>query len=111
MEVRYLSEKEEENYQNIKYLRKKHGEIMAKSIQNRISQIESLDSVGVLLDTKIGKAHMLDHEYKYHIGLNLTGNYRLIIKPVYEEHTDFSELNLHTIFIVTIMEVKDYHGK
>lgn len=111
MEVRFLDEKEERNYQDIKFLRRSYGETMAKMIQRRINEIEAIESVGLLLDLKIGKAHLLDHEYKYHIGLNLTGNYRLIIKPLYNDDTDYSRLNLHEIQIITIMEVKDYHGK
>lgn len=110
MEVQFKSNKERDFYQDIKALRKDFGDIMAKLIVRRINELEAFDSIGQLMNMKIGKPHFLTGEYIHCIGLSLTGNYRLIVKPLYEENTDFSKLNLDKIFIVRVMEVIDYHG-
>jgi len=110
VEVIYKNDREKSFYQDIKALRKDYGDVMAKLIMRRIAEIESHDSVGQLLDRKIGKAHMLTDDYKHCVGISLTGNYRLIIKPVYDDDTDFSQLKLRTVHIVKVMEVIDYHG-
>lgn len=84
---------------------------MAKVITKRVDQLKAANSVGEYMSFKIGNPHFLKGPYKHCIGITLTGNYRLIIEPIYEEGTDFSNLNLYTLRVVTIMEVEDYHGR
>ncbi|MDZ4579780.1 hypothetical protein [Bacillus cereus] len=111
MNILFKNEKEKDFYEDFKKLRKKFGPDLATRITKRISQIEAFESVGDLLDSKLGKGHYLNHDYKNCIGLSLTGNYRLIIEPTYNEGTDFSQLDNYNLKIVTILKVEDYHGK
>lgn len=111
MDILYEKEKDKRLYEDFKALRKKHGNDLARIITKRITQIESFETVGDLLDSGLGKGHYLKNNYQNCIALSLTGNYRLIIKPHYYEDTDFSQLDNYTLEIVTILKVEDYHGK
>lgn len=110
MNILFNNEKEKEFYQNFPKLKKAYGEKLGKMITRRITEVESFESVGYLLDSQIGKGHFLKGEYKNCIALRLTANYRLIIEPIYSEGTDFSRLDLYSLRIVTILKVEDYHG-
>lgn len=111
MDILFETNKDKAFYEDIKALRKKYGNDLAKAITKRIVQIETFGSVGELLDSGIGKGHYLTANYKNCIALNLTGNYRLIIQPLHDEHTNFSHLDNYSLTIVTILKVEDYHGK
>ncbi|WP_059171979.1 hypothetical protein [Bacillus sp. FJAT-27445] len=110
MNILFKNDKERELYQNFSKLRKIYGEKLGKLITRRIQELEAFDSVGQLLDSKVGKGHFLKAEYKNCIALRLTSNYRLIIEPVYGEDTDFAHLDIYGLKIVTILKVEDYHG-
>lgn len=111
MNILFETNKEKAFYEDFKALRKSYGNDLAKLITKRIIQIESFESVGDLLDSGIGKGHYLKGNYKNCIALSLTGNYRLIIRPLHDEDTDFSQLDNYSLTIVTILKVEDYHGK
>lgn len=109
MEIRFTSDKNRQFYQSENQLTKKYGKQLALKITQRLQQIDAFESVGQLLDSKIGKGHILGHEYKDCFSVHLNGNYRLIAKMIYSEDSDLSTLNFHKIEIVQIIEVKDYH--
>jgi plasmid maintenance system killer protein len=110
VEVLFKNSKEKELYQDIRALRRDFGDVMAKLIIRRLNEIEAIGSVGELLNKKIGKAHILTGNYKHCIGLHLTGNYRLVINPLYEKATDFSSVDFQKVCTVKVVEVVDYHG-
>jgi plasmid maintenance system killer protein len=109
MEIRFTGDKERRFYQSEKQLVKAYGKPLADKITRRIKEMESFDSVGQLLDSKLGKGHLLDHDYKGCFSVHLNGNYRLISKLIYDNDSDLSKLNFYKIEIVQIIEVKDYH--
>lgn len=111
MNILFETDKDKEFYENFVALKKCFGNDLARMITKRIDQIESFESIGELLDSKLGKGHYLKENYKNCIALNLNKNYRLIIKPVYNEIEDFSRLDNYNLKIVTILKVEDYHGK
>ncbi|QDZ95922.1 hypothetical protein [Bacillus altitudinis] len=111
MNILFETDKERAFFEDFKLLRKRYGNDLAKLITRRIIEIESHDSVGDLLSSGIGKGHYLKGNYKNCIALNLTGNYRLIIRPFLGEDIDISQLNNYRLTIVTILKVEDYHGK
>lgn len=109
VDILFKDEEQKEVFFSEKLLKLKYGNL-AKMITKRMDQLRAAKSVGEYMSYKIGTPHFLKGEYKRCIGIKLTGNYRLIIEPVYEENTDFSMLNLYALRVVTIMEVEDYHG-
>jgi plasmid maintenance system killer protein len=110
VDILFNDEDQKEVFNNERLLKAKHGQ-MSKIIVKRMDQLKAAKSVGEYMSLKLGNPHFLKGEYKRCIGVSLTGNYRLIIEPVYEDDTDFSNLNLFTLRVVTIMEVDDYHGR
>ena len=111
MNILFETDKDKAFYEDFKALRKSYGNDLAKLITRRLNEIDDFDSVGDLLDSGIGKGHYLKNNYRNCIGLSLTGNYRLIIRPLYDEDTDFSQLDNYSLSKVTILKVEDYHGK
>ncbi|WP_141336745.1 hypothetical protein [Paenibacillus sp. tmac-D7] len=109
MEVLFRNEKEREFYQSEKLLRKEYGEL-ARAITKRLIHLKSFESVGAFLEKGLGKPHLLTGDYDKCIAVNISPNYRLILEPMYDTDTDFSKLNLYAVKVVTILEVKDYHG-
>lgn len=110
MEILFLSDREQRFYQSEKQLVRTYGKLMANKITQRLNEMMAFDSVGQLLDSKIGKGHLLDHDYKGCFAVSLTGNYRLIAKLIFNKKTDLSDVNFYKVQIVQIIEVKDYHG-
>lgn len=110
MDILFINEKEKEIFNCEKLLKTEYGQ-MAKIITKRIDQLKAARSVGEYMALKIGNPHFLKGDYNRCIGVSITGNYRLIFEPLYEENSDFSKLNLNTLRVVTILEVDDYHGK
>lgn len=108
MDILFLNDKQREIFSSEKLLKINHGQ-MAKIITTRLDQLRAAKSVGEYMSNNIGKPHFLKEQYKGCIGIRLTGNYRLIVKPLYAESTDFSVLDLYKLEVVTIMEVEDYH--
>ncbi len=109
MDILFNSESEKNLYNNERELKRKFGQ-MSKIIGKRLDQIRSTSSIAEYLNMGLGKPHFLNGNYEKCISVNLTGNYRLIIEPVYPEETSFDAINLSILKIVTIVEVTDYHG-
>ena len=88
-------------------MRKKIGLEMTKAIKKRINQLKAADNFSIYLSTGLGKPHPLINTNGMY-GVNITANYRLIIKPISE---DLSPEKLKKCKIVEIEGVVDYHGK
>jgi plasmid maintenance system killer protein len=110
VDILFVDEKQKETFNSEKLLRAQYGQ-MAKIITKRLDQIRAASSLGEYMAMNIGNPHFLKGDYKRCISVKLTGNYRLIFEPLYKENEDFSNLNLTTLSVVTILEVDDYHGK
>jgi plasmid maintenance system killer protein len=110
VDILFKDEDQKELFNCEKSLKKRYGQ-MAKIITRRMDQLRAANSVGEYMAFKLGNPHFLKGDYKRCIAVSLTGNYRLIFEPVYEEDTDFANLNLFTLRVVTILEVEDYHGR
>jgi proteic killer suppression protein len=109
MEIKFTSDKNQQFYQSEKQLTKKYGKQLSLKITQRLQEMDAFESVGELLDSNIGKGHLLAHEYKDCFSVHLTGNYRLIAEMIYSEDSDLSKLNFYKIKIIQVIEVKDYH--
>lgn len=106
----FKNEREQKFYESKGKLVKEHGPLLGRSIIKRINEIQAFNSVGELMNYGGGNPHFLKGNHDKCIGISLNGNFRIIIKPIFDETVDFSTLNLNSIEIVKIMEVDDYHG-
>lgn len=111
MEIYFKNEKEKKFYESEKELIKTYGQGLARKIQLRIKQMKATSSVGELLDSGLGKGHLLVGNYDKHFALSLDGPNRLVVRIIYDEETDFSRINLHLVEVVKVMEVTNYHDE
>ncbi len=85
---------------------------LAKMIRRREKEIASFNSFWEFLINGLGKPHSLEDDKGTkdlgHYGVNLTDNYRLIIKP---NCLNRSAEELKECKEVIIIGVRDYHGK
>lgn len=80
---------------------------LAKKIRQRYDQIEASDNFKDYLDYKIGNPHLLTGNLKNSFGINLNGNYRMIVEPSTE---NLDEKSLRECKEVILKGVCDYHG-
>ncbi|SHF12141.1 proteic killer suppression protein [Tissierella praeacuta DSM 18095] len=88
---------------------RKYGPENAKLIIRRLNELKAADSLGIIVEYRIGRCHSLSGDLNGKYALDLDHPDRLIIKPVFEANTDFSKLDLYEVKEVIIEEVKDYH--
>ncbi|MGG1616517.1 hypothetical protein ACIFQM_23760 [Paenibacillus sp. NRS-1782] len=110
MDILFRNTRQKEVFSSEKLLKTEYGQL-AKIITKRMDQLRAAKSISEYMAFKIGNPHFLSGSFDKCIGINLTGNFRLIIEPLYDDNMDFSNLNLSSLEVVTIMEVKDYHGR
>lgn len=110
MDILFNDEGQKEVFNSERLLKKEYGQ-MARIISKRMDQLRAAKTVAEYMEYQIGNPHFLKGDYHKCIGIKITGNYRLIIEPLYDANTDFSNLNLNTLRVVTVLEVDDYHGR
>lgn len=110
MNIIFKGAREKKFYESQKELVREYGPQLGRNIIRRINELQMYDSVGELLDYGKGNPHFLTGNLDKCIGISISGNYRLIVKPLFDEGIDFSKLDLYSIEIIKIMEVDDYHG-
>lgn len=98
MEINYKNKQIQKICENHYVAQKKHGELMAEKIDQRIGEIRAADSVEQMVQFKIGGCHLLHQDRKGQYAVYLVHPFRLIF-----EQKD------NTIQIVTINEIVDYH--
>ena len=98
MDITYKTRKLEKICTDAKAAEKAHGWRMAKVIHQRIDEITAADSVEMMIQSNIGRCHMLQQNRKGQYAVDLVHPYRL----VFEKH-------VNTIQIAHILEIVDYH--
>lgn len=90
-----------------KTLSRKLDRNMLKTLIKRKDQILAAETFQKYLDFGLGKPHALTGNFKGYYGVNLTGNFRLILKPKVDE---LSSQALKECKTVILRGVDDYHG-
>lgn len=88
-------------------LQKKIGQLLTKNVKKRKNEIEASSNFAAYLLMGLGKPHKLEGNLSNCYAINLTGNFRLIVKP---ESEDLSQESLKKCESVIIKGVVDYHG-
>ena len=88
-------------------LQKKIGFKLTKPIKLRILQIKAFSSFFSYFEAGLGKPERLSGVNDDKYSIVLTGNYRLIVKPVTEGYDKESLLKCESIIIEGVV---DYHG-
>ncbi len=107
MEVSYDDSKVETLFDNFNLMVKKIGASVTKSIKKRYEQLRAAETFHDFLTTGLGKPHLLKGNKSDCYGISVTGNVRLLVKPI---AVDFSAEALRKCTKVIIKGVEDYHG-
>ncbi|MCM3441560.1 hypothetical protein AB3Z07_26750 (plasmid) [Metabacillus halosaccharovorans] len=110
MKINYQSDRDKKIFTDTKKLNKKYGQLSIQ-ISQRILQLQATVNLGQYLKIGLGKPHFLQDPYKGDIGISISKNYRLIVKPIYPKGFDQSSPNFDLVKEIIIVEVVDYHGK
>lgn len=109
MKVEYKTKKLKRECEDPRRAQKEYGKIMGNKLSQRVGELLAATS---LLDIKYipsARLHRLRGTRSDEYAIDLVGPFRLIIKPILENHGDLNKLE--SINIVRIEEVTDYHGK
>ena len=69
-----------ETFRNVRELRKKHGAVRAKKIQQRLKDIEEADTLATMRSAP-GRCHELRGDRAGQLSLDLDHPYRLLFRP------------------------------
>ena len=98
MDIKYKSKKLETICTNYSEAKKKYGQAMAAKIHLRIDQLKAVENVETMINSKIGRCHLLNPKEDRRYALDLEGLYRLV----------FSKEG-GKVQVVCIEEIVDYH--
>lgn len=93
--------------EDYRHLNKKAGQY-SRVFKRRINEIKSMANCGDYLRYGLGNPHLLDGDFEGHLGVNISSNYRLIVRLC---TSDYSPESLAACDKVIIEGVVDYHGK
>lgn len=98
LKINYKSNSLERVCTNYSIAQRKYGERMAKLIYQRVDELQSADSVEILVQYSIGRCHQLEGDRKGEYAMDLVHPYRLIF-----------EQNKMDVQVVRIINIEDYH--
>lgn len=107
MRIFYENKRFEKLYSDINKLRTEIGPQLAKKVKQRLGEFSAAENFGIYLETGLGKPHPLDGDLVDKYGVSLTGNIRIIIKPLVESN-ELSEIQ--KCKDIEIGGIVDYHG-
>lgn len=98
LKINYKSNSLERVCTNYSIAQRKYGERMARLIHQRVDELQSADSVEMLVQYSIGRCHPLEGDRKGEYAMDLVHPYRLIF-----------EQNKTDVQVVRIINIEDYH--
>ena len=107
IEIEFKSAKLKQLCESDKKLTAQFGAVNARKIVQRLNQIEAGDSLGMLVQCRIGRCHPLKGNRQGQFALDVEQPLRLIIEPILECGANWEDWpNIRKIRVV---EVTDYH--
>lgn len=110
MKIRYRNKKIEKLLNNPQYAIRILGKYIAEKVYLRKDQIESADTLEIMITGRIGRCHPLHHDFEGMFGLSLKEQVRLIIQPDVKQDCIIYE-ELIKCKSVIVIGVVDYHGE
>lgn len=104
MKLQYKSKKMEKILTDQRLMRRMYNPLH-KNIGNRLSELRAANHLGEIPTCPPPKRHKLSGGLDGHWGINISKNYRIIIKPVGK----FDPNELSTIVEIEIVSIEDYH--
>jgi proteic killer suppression protein/toxin YoeB len=107
VEIEYANNAVSKYFMDFGLMGKKKGMDMAKAVKRRFDQLRAADTFLDFLSLGLGKPHQLTANLNGRYGISVTGNVRLIVRPVVER---LDSASLGTCKTIIIEGVVDYHG-
>lgn len=109
MEVRFATSQLQKTMSNASSLSRRYGNIGARKIRLRLSQLEAADSLADVR-TLPGRRHELTGDRAGHLAADLHQPFRMILRPAGPvPRTDDGGLDWGRVTTVIITEIADYH--
>ncbi len=107
MEIEYDNDKVQQLFTDFDLMKKKTDAVFTKLTKKKYEQIRAFETFAEFLKSRIGKPHSLSGDKSDCYGVNITGNKRLVVKPI---SADLSAESLALCKKIIIKGVEDYHG-
>lgn len=107
MEIKFDNKKVKALFNDFTLMATKKGLKITKTIKRRYEQLKAAETFADYLLTGLGKPHKLSGNKQGTYGISITGNIRLIVKPLVK---DLSAGSLSKCKEVIIKGAEDYHG-
>jgi len=107
MEIDYHSNEVEKYFTNYKKIQRKKGFELARSVKKRVDQLAAAPTFQEYIDIGLGSPHSLTGNLKGWYGVDVKGNYKLLIRP---DSDDLTSESLKKCKKAIIGGVVDYHG-
>lgn len=111
MYIIFKDKKLQKNCSDPKRLVQKYGPENGRKLIKRLNEILAADSLGAMIEFRIGGCHLLKENRKGTFGLFLEHPDRLIIEPVWDDETEEDIMDYYKVTTIRVLEVVDYHGK
>lgn len=107
IEIEFNNAKLKKLCEDDKKLTAQFGAVNARKIVQRLNQIEAAESLGMLVQYRIGRCHPLKGELQGHFALDVEQPLRLIIEPILECGVNWEDWP--STRKIRVLEVTDYH--
>ncbi|KNZ70222.1 hypothetical protein Tfer_1098 [Thermincola ferriacetica] len=111
MYIDYKDKKFEKLCQDKRKLIRKYGPQNARKIVQRMNELTAIESLGLMLEFRIGRCHQLKENLKGMFALDLEHPLRLIFEPIFEEEANLNQVDYYKVKKVRVVGVFDYHGQ
>lgn len=107
MNIEYETKRVEKYFDDLSEMNKKIGNDLTRMVKKRYDSLKASKSFYIYLSTRLGNPHKLSHGLEGCYGISVSGNYRLVVKPIVES---LEPEALKACDTIEIKGVEDYHG-
>ena len=107
IEIEFKGAKLKKLCEDDKKLTAQFGAVNARKIVQRLNQIEAAESLGMLVQYKIGRCHPLKGNRQGQFALDVEQPLRLIVEPILDCGANWEDWP--SIRKIRVVEVTDYH--
>ena len=110
MEISYKSKKLEKQLTDPREMAKSFGQLAVK-IKMRLKNLTDADNLAIMRTIPAARCHELTGDHKGELGVDVSGNYRLLFEPSHDPipQKDDGGLNWEEVTKIQINEIEDYH--
>lgn len=110
MDISYKSRKLEKQLTDPRVMAKSFG-LLARKVNQRLKDLTDADNLAIIRTIPAARCHELTGDRKGDLAVDISGNYRMIFKPLHDPipKMDDGSLNWEEVTKIQIKEIEDYH--